>query len=197
RRLPRAGHALLRRHRVRRRHRRVDDQVPPQRRRPARGSPVRARRAAAHAVQGRGPRRRRRAGAARAARLAPAVPGPRPGDPHRRRRGHEGAAGPPARRGLHPPGRDPQGRPVPRAVAVVLRPARHPHRRRAGRRAHLRLGHGHPRRDVRRRDDRRLGPPAVRPPRADRLAHDQRAARREPGGAGHHQQAAGDHRMGM
>ena len=34
--LPRAGHALLRRDRVRRRHRRGDDQVPPQRRRPAR-----------------------------------------------------------------------------------------------------------------------------------------------------------------
>ena len=54
--LPRAGHALLRRDRVRRRHRRGDDQVPPQRRRPARGPRVRARRAAARAVQGRGPR---------------------------------------------------------------------------------------------------------------------------------------------
>ena len=56
--LPRPGHALLRRHRVRRRHGRRDDQVPPQRRRPARGPRVRARRAAARAVQGRGPRRR-------------------------------------------------------------------------------------------------------------------------------------------
>ena len=34
--LPRPGHAVLRRHRVRRRHRRGDDQVPSQRRRPAR-----------------------------------------------------------------------------------------------------------------------------------------------------------------
>ena len=56
--LPRAGHALLGRDRVRRRHRRGHDQVPPQRRRPARGPAVRARRAAAGAVQGRGPRRR-------------------------------------------------------------------------------------------------------------------------------------------
>ena len=51
---------------------------------------VRARRAAARAVQGRGPRGRRRARAARAPRLAPAVPRPRPGDPRssaaRRRR---------------------------------------------------------------------------------------------------------------
>ena len=55
-------------------HRRGHDQVPPQRRRPARGPRVRARRAAAGAVQGRGPQGRRRARAARAARLAPAVP---------------------------------------------------------------------------------------------------------------------------
>ena len=58
--------------------------------------------------------------------------------------------------------------PLPRAVAVLLRAARHPHRRRAGRRAHLRLRRRHPRGDLRRRDDRRLGPPALRPARADR-----------------------------
>ena len=57
--------------------RRGHDQVAPQRRRPARGPPVRARRAAAHAVQGRGPPGRPRARPARAARLAPAVPGAR------------------------------------------------------------------------------------------------------------------------
>ena len=158
--LPRPGHAVLRRHRVRRRHRRGDDQVPPQRRRPARRPRVRARRAAARAVQGRGPRRRRRARPARAPRLAPAVPGPRPGDPHRRRRGDQGAPRPPARRRLHPPGRDPQRRPLPRAVAVLLRAARRPHRRRPGRRAHLRLRRRHPRGHQRRRDDRRLGAPA-------------------------------------
>ena len=56
--LPRAGHALLGRDRVGRRHRRGDDQVAPQRRRPARGPRVRAGRAAADAVQGRGARGR-------------------------------------------------------------------------------------------------------------------------------------------
>jgi GMP synthase (glutamine-hydrolysing) len=136
-------------------------------------------------------------GPARAPRLAPAVPRPRPGDPHRRRRGHQGAPRPPARRRLRPAGRDPQGRPVPRAVAVLLRAARHPHGRRAGRRAHLRLGRRHPRGHLRRRDDRRLGPAAVRPARADRLAHDQRAARGQPGRPGHHVQAARHHRVGV
>ena len=48
-----------------------------------------------------------------------------------------------------PPGRDPQGRPLPRAVAVVLRAARHPRRRRAGRRAHLRERDRDPRRHQR------------------------------------------------
>ena len=51
-----------------------DDQEPPQRRRPARGARLQARRAAARALQGRGARARPRARAARRARLAPAVP---------------------------------------------------------------------------------------------------------------------------
>ena len=46
-----------------------------------------------------------------------------------------------------PPGRDPQGRPLPRAVAVVLRAARHPHGRGPGRRAHLRERDRDPRGD--------------------------------------------------
>ena len=58
---------------------------PPQRRRPARGPRLRPGRAAAPAVQGRGPRRRRGAGPARRDRLAPALPRPRPGRAHRRR----------------------------------------------------------------------------------------------------------------
>ena len=91
-----------------------------------------------------------------------------------------------ARRRRDPPGRDPQGRPLPRAVAVLLRAARHPHGRRAGRRAHLRLRRRDPRRHLRRRDDRRLGAAALRPARADRLAHDQRDPRGQPGGARHH-----------
>ena len=61
RRVPGAGHALPGRGRVRRRHRHRQHQVPPQRRRPARRSAVRPGRAAAHAVQGRGPGARRRA----------------------------------------------------------------------------------------------------------------------------------------
>ena len=89
-------------------------------------------------------------------------------------------------------------RPLPRAVAVVLRAARRPaQRRRAGRRAHLRLRRRDPRRHQRRRDDRRLGPAALRPARADRLAHDQRDPAGEPGGAGHHVEAAGHDRVGM
>ncbi len=60
-RLPRPGHALPGRRRVRRWHGRGEHQEPPQRRRAARGSAVRARRAAAHAVQGRGPPGRRAA----------------------------------------------------------------------------------------------------------------------------------------
>ena len=94
---PRPGHALLGRDRVRRRHRRRDDQVAPQRRRPARGPRVRARRAAADALQGRGPRRRLRARPLRPDGLAPALPGPRPGDPDRRRRGQRGAPRDPPR----------------------------------------------------------------------------------------------------
>ena len=95
RRLPRAGHAVLGRDRVGRARRRQaargDDQVAPQRRRPARGDGLRARRAAAAAVQGRGAPRRRGARPARAHGLAPAVPGPGPRDPDHRR-GHRGAA---------------------------------------------------------------------------------------------------------
>ena len=147
-RVPRPGHAVLGRHRVGRRHRRGDDQVAPQRRRPAGGPRVRPRRAAARAVQGRGARGRRRARPARAARLAPAVPRPGPRDPRGRRRGDEGAPRHAAQRRRDPPGRDPQGGPLSRAVAVLLRAAGHPHGRRAGRRAHLRLRRGHPRGDV-------------------------------------------------
>jgi hypothetical protein len=83
-RLPRAGHAVPGRRRVRRRCRHVQHQVAPQRRRPPRGPRVRAGRAAAHAVQGRGPPGRRAARPARRDRLAPAVPGSRPGHPDHR-----------------------------------------------------------------------------------------------------------------
>ena len=74
-RLPRPGHALLGRDRVgRKRGRGGDDQVAPQRRRPAGGHRLRPRRAAADALQGRGAARRRGARPAGADGLAPAVP---------------------------------------------------------------------------------------------------------------------------
>ena len=53
--VPGAGHPVPGRRRVRRRHRHRHHQVAPQRRRPAGGPAVPAGRAAAHAVQGRGP----------------------------------------------------------------------------------------------------------------------------------------------
>ena len=71
-RVPRPGHALPRRRRVRRGSGHLQHQVPPQRRRPARRPRVRAGRAAAHALQGRGPPGRRAARPARRDRLAPA-----------------------------------------------------------------------------------------------------------------------------
>ena len=85
--VPRAGHALPRRRRVGRRHRHREHQEPPQRGRPARRPAVRARRAAAHALQGRGACDRPRARAARGDRRPPAVSGAGPRHPHRGR-GH-------------------------------------------------------------------------------------------------------------
>ena len=117
-------------------------------------------------------------------------PGPGARDQGGGRRGDEGAARRAARGRPHPAGGDPPGRALPRAVAVLLRAARRANGRRAGRRAHLRLRRRDPGGDERRRDDRRLGAAALRPARDDRLAHDQRAARGQPGGARHHLQAA-------
>ena len=70
----------------------------------------------------------------------------------------EGAPRDPARGRRDPPGGGPRGRPLPRAVAVVLRPAGGPLGRRPGRRPHLRLSDRDPRGHLRRRDDGRLGP---------------------------------------
>ncbi len=49
----------------------------------------------------------------------------------------------------------------------------------------------------RRRHDRRLGAAALRPARADRVAHDQRDPRGQPRRARHHEQAAGHDRVGV
>ena len=129
--VPRPGHALLGRDRVRRRHRRGDDQVAPQRRRAARGPRVRARRAAAGAVQGRGARRSASSSGCPSGSSGASPSRARAWHPDRRRRGHQGAPRDPARRRLRPPGRDPLRRPLPRAVAVLLRAARRPAQRSA------------------------------------------------------------------
>ena len=76
------------------------------------------------------------------------------------------AARDPPRRRRDPPGGDPRRRPLPRAVAVVLRAAGRALGRGPGRRAHLRLPDRDPRGHLRGRDDRRLGAPALRPARA-------------------------------
>ena len=106
-------------------------------------------------------RGRHGARAARGDGLAPAVPGPRPRDPHPRR-GHRRAAGHAARRGLDRHRRDQGGRPVPQRVAELRHPHAGPQRRRHGRRPHVRERGRDPRRDVRGRHDRRLGQAAVR-----------------------------------
>ena len=69
-------------------------------------------------------------------------------------------------------------------------------RRRPGRRAHLRLRGRDPRGHVRRRDDRRLGPPAVRPAGEGGQPDDQRDPAGEPGDARHHVEATRHHRVG-
>jgi GMP synthase (glutamine-hydrolysing) len=68
---------------------------------------------------------------------------------------------------------------------------------RAGRRSHLRAPDRAPSGVERGRDDRRLVAPALRPARADLDAHHQRGARGQPRRAGHHEQAAGHHRVGV
>ena len=123
-------------------------------------------------------------------------PGPGPGDPDHRR-GHARAAGDPARGRLDPAGGDPPRGPLPRAVAVVRGPAGDPFGRRPGRRAHVRLPGGDPCRDERRRDDRGLGAPALRPAGDDLEPNRERGARGEPRGARHHLEAAVDDRVGV
>ena len=124
-------------------------------------------------------------------------PGPGPGDPHRRRRGQQRAARHPPRRRRDPAGGDPRRRPLPPALAVLLRAAGRALGRRAGRRPHLRLPDRDPRRHLRRRDDRRLGPPPLRPAGAGLQPDHQRDHRRKPRGARHLLEAPGDDRVGV
>ena len=126
--VPRPGDALLRRDRVgRHRGRGREDQVAPQRRRPAGGHADGARRAAAPALQGRGAARRRGARDARADGLAAALPRARARDPDHRR-GHARAARDPARRRRDPAGGGAARRPLPRPLAELRRAARDPAR---------------------------------------------------------------------
>ncbi len=138
-RLPDPGDALPGRHRVddARDEDRPEDQDPPQRRRAAGRPAVRADRAAALPVQGRGAARRPRARPAGGDGPAPAVPRAGARDPDHRR-GHRRAAGHAARRRLDRDRRDQGRRPVPQRVAVVRDPHPGPQRRRHGRRAHVR-----------------------------------------------------------
>ena len=130
------------------RRRRREDQVAPQRRRPARGHGVRARRAAAAAVQGRGARASARSSGCRSE-MVWRQPFPGPGLAIRiigevtRERLDILRAG---RR--DPAGGDPPRRPLPRALAELRRAAGDPLRRRPGRRAHLRVPDRDPRRHV-------------------------------------------------
>ena len=102
--VPGPGHAVPGRRGVRRRHRHGDHQVAPQRRRAAGRPEVRAGRAAAHAVQGRGPAARRGTRAAAGDRPAAPVPRAGPGDPDHRRGGRAPARDA-ARRRRHRPAR--------------------------------------------------------------------------------------------
>ena len=84
-----------------------------------------------------------------------------------------------------------------RAVAELRRPPGRPHGRRHGRRAHLRLPGGGAGRRQRRRHDRRLGPPALRPARVPVEPDHRRGSGCEPGGARHHVEATRHDRVGV
>ena len=136
----RAGHHLPRRHRERRtgtRHNGRQHQDAPQRRRPAEGHDLRTRRAAPLPVQRRSPPGRRSASACPRDGLPPALPRPGPRHPHHRR-GHRGAARRAPRRRLDRHERNQEAEALPRPLASLRRPHRHPLRRRHGRLPHLR-----------------------------------------------------------
>ena len=84
-----------------------------------------------------------------------------------------------------------------RAVAVILRPARRSLGGRPGRRPHLRLPDRDPRGYLRRRDDRRLGPPSLRPARARVEPDHQRGPARQSRRPRHLLEAPGHDRVGV
>ncbi len=188
--VPRPGHALSRRDRVRLDpgQPRLAHQDAPQRRRPARPDEAQAGRAAARAVQGRGPQGRRHARPAARGRLAAAVPRPgprRPGDG----RHHGRQAGHPAPRRRRPPRRDDEVGLVLEGLAVLRRLPAGQDRRRLRRRADLRLRHRPAHRREHRRHDGRLGEAAPRPHPAHLQPHHERGARRQPRGPRHQLEA--------
>src|SRR5918995_200159 len=130
------------------------------------------------------------AGAAVGDRLAAPVPRPRTGHPDHRR-GDSGAPGCAAGGGCHRPRRGDRRRSGPRHLAVPGGAAgRRPLGGRAGRRADLRPPGGAAAGDQRGRDNRGLGPAAVRGAGEDQHPDHQGGPRGQPGGARHHQQAA-------
>ena len=86
---------------------------------------------------------------------------------------------------------------VPRDLAELRGAPRGEDRRRHGRRPHLRVPDRAARSDVRRRDDRRLGAPALRGPRAHLVPHHQRGPRCQPRRLRHHVEASGHDRVGI
>ena len=142
--------------------RRREHQEPPQRGRPARGHDLRAGRAAARAVQGRGRARSARSSA------CPTRSCGASRSPARAWRCASSARSRPSKVAMLQHADAIVREELKRAGLereiwqVVRRAARHPLGRRDGRRAHLRPPDHHPRRHERGRHDRRLGPPALR-----------------------------------
>ena len=123
----------------------------------------------------------RELGLPRALRRPPSVPRPRPRHPLPGG-GDAREARHPAQGRRHLSRRDPQGRPLRQDLAGLRRAAAGAHRRRDGRRAHLRQRRRAARGDLGRRHDRRLLSLRHELPRPHRDPHHQRGQGREPGG---------------
>ena len=139
---------------------------------------------------------RRRARAARGDRVAPALPRPGSGGA-RRRHDHARAPRHPAAGRRHRARGDQAGGAVPGDLAELCGAPGRAYGGSDGRRADLRVPDRGAGGNLRRRHDRRLGPPAGRGARADLVTDHQRGARGQPGRLRHHQQATRNHRVGM